>query len=112
MGSKGKGKETAFDEKEVKAVKRKKPDENEETPIKKFNISVKMQSSLMPDQQTNEGSIKKKGPKIIIAKGKKEKDEEKSQTPTKKLNKVIELPVYHLWFLKLSKFRGDGERCS
>ena len=52
---------------------------------KKFHISLKMQSSLtMEKPQPVEG---KKGPKIIIAKSKKEKDDE-SKKPTKRLNKV------------------------
>merc|ERR1719195_2528468 len=51
---------------------------------KKFLISLKMQSSLtMEKPQPVEG---RKGPKIIIAKSKKEKDDE-SKKPTKRLNK-------------------------
>ena len=60
---------------------------------KKFHISLKMQSSLtMEKTQSVEG---KKGPKIIIAKSKKEKDDE-SKKPTKRLNKVsfLEMDCY------------------
>ena len=57
---------------------------------KKFHISLKMQSSLtMEKPQPVEG---KKGPKIIIAKSKKEKDDE-SKKPTKRLNKVSFLEI-------------------
>ena len=57
---------------------------------KKIHISLKMQSSLtMEKPQTVEG---KKGPKIIIAKSKKEKDDE-SKKPTKRLNKVSFLEI-------------------
>ena len=96
MGLKGKEKEPALEEKSAKAVKRKKASENEETPVKKFHISVKMQSSLMADKQTDEANSKKKGPKIIIAKSKKEKEEEKSTAPPKKLNKVLMELKYYL----------------
>ena len=60
---------------------------------KKFHISLKMQSSLtMEKPQPVEG---KKGPKIIIAKSKKEKDDD-SKKPTKRLNKVsfLEMDCY------------------
>ena len=61
---------------------------------KKFHISLKMQSSLtMEKPQPVEG---KKGPKIIIAKSKKEKDDE-SKKPTKRLNKVSFLEID--WYL-------------
>lgn len=96
MGVKGKEKEPALAEKSSKTVKRKKASENEETPVKKFHISVKMQSSLVADKQTDEASSKKKGPKIIIAKSKKEKEEEKSKAPPKKLNKVLMELKYYL----------------
>ena len=96
MGVKGKEKEPTLAEKSAKAVKRKKASENEETPVKKFHISVKMQSSLMADKQTDEANSKKKGPKIIIAKSKKEKEEEKSKAPPKKLNKVLIVLKYYI----------------
>ena len=64
---------------------------------KKFHISLKMQSSLtMEKPQPVEG---KKGPKIIIAKSKKEKDDE-SKKPTKRLNKVSFLKID--WYLRVS----------
>ena len=68
---------------------------------KKFHISLKMQSSLtMEKPQSVEG---KKGPKIIIAKSKKEKDDE-SKKPTKRLNKVSFLEID--WYLSvLTKIR-------
>ena len=88
MGLKGKEEEIVSVEKSSKAVKRKKAAENEETPVKKFHISVKMQTSMMKDKQSDEVTSKKKGPKIIIAKSKKEKEEEKSKAPPKKINKV------------------------
>ena len=89
MGVKGKEKDAVPAEKGTKAVKRKKTAENEETPVKKFHISVKMQSSLIADKQTDEANSKKKGPKIIIAKSMKEKEAEKSKAPPQKLNKVV-----------------------
>ena len=97
MGLKGNEKETVSVNKSSKAVKRKKATENEETPVKKFHISVKMQSSMMKDKQTDEISSKKKGPKIIIAKSKKEKEEGKSGEPPKKLNKVNLCLLWSNW---------------
>ena len=91
---------------------------------KKFHISLKMQSSLtMEKPQPVEG---KKGPKIIIAKSKKEKDDE-SKKSTKRLNKVsfLEIGTYesvialtsigtnkNLYFYLLLYFSVGGRSCS
>ena len=75
---------------ERKAKKHKKrskeSEETDEPPVKKFNISIKMQSDLMEKPVIENQN--KKGPKIIIAKSKKQKEEENKSKPTKKLNKV------------------------
>ena len=71
----------------VKEKRRKKEsdvEENEESTVKKFKVSLKMQSSLV-DKPILSNS-EKKGPKIIIAKSKKEKEETENK-PAKKLNK-------------------------
>ena len=95
-------KEKKITTEDAKAHKRKKQEivdrEGEgEAPVKKFNISLKMQSSLMVDKQTDEAKIKKTGPKIIIAKSTKDQNEEKSQTPPKKLNKVVRVLFLVRW---------------
>ena len=67
-----------------KSKKRKSEDGENSSPVKKFHISLKMQKNDGPLSQ-EPASGQKKGPKIVIAKSKKSKDEEVK--PHKKLNK-------------------------
>lgn len=77
---------TGDNEKNRKSKKRKSGDEeNSVTPVKKFHISLKMQKNDGALSHQDSSSVPKKGPKIVIAKSKKTKDEEVK--PQKKLNK-------------------------